>query len=89
MSEWIVVGVLDGTFVAPDGVEFENVQVIARVFVGQSESPWAALVRDAKVETHINQLLAYRSKGRAEHIVAYELTGKRIELDGVTVKDCG
>lgn len=84
MSEWIVIGILDGFFWAWDCEQYENAQEIARVTTEQGESPWAALARQAEGDDYIRDLLSYRSKLRAENIIAYELTGKRLELE----EDC-
>lgn len=81
MAEWIVVGILDGVFVAPNGQRFENTQVIARVWAQEGEKVWDALARQIDGDKYIVELLSHRSKDRAQHIIAYELTGKRQELD--------
>lgn len=78
---WLILGNLDGNYVAPDGKEFENVQLIARVSTRSNETPWQALSRQAREDTYIAELLNHRSKGRWESITAYELTGTRLEPD--------
>lgn len=78
---WVILGDLGGTYVGPDGKEFDNVQVIARVFVQSNETPWQALSRQAREDTYIAELLRHRSKGRWESITAYQLTGTRLEPD--------
>lgn len=77
--EWLILGILEGSFTAPDGREFENVQVIAHVSTEFDETPWQALARQAEQDTCIAQLLLNRSKGRWESIIAYELKGTRLE----------
>ena len=80
--QWMVVGLLDGTFLAPDGKHFDNAQVIARVHTGPGESVWEALDRQAESgDGYITELMKYREKGRWEYIIAYELTGVRLEHD--------
>jgi hypothetical protein len=76
---WIVIGVLDGTYSTPDGKRFENIQVLARVSPLPNENVWQALARQAEQDTYIKELLLYRAKGRWESIIAYELTGARLE----------
>jgi hypothetical protein len=76
---WIVIGILEGTYLTPDGKRFDNAQVIARVSTLPGENVWEALVRQAESDTYIKELLSYREKGRWESIVAYELTGVRLE----------
>jgi hypothetical protein len=76
---WIVIGILEGSYVTPDRRRFENVQVIARVSTLPDESVWEALVREAESNSYIKELLAYGENGRWESIIAYELTGVRLE----------
>ena len=83
---WIIIGILDGTHVTPDGKRFENVQVIARASTQPNESVWQALVRQAENDTYIADLLSYRSKGSWESIIAYELMGTRLEPDEAGVQ---
>ena len=80
--EWLILGVLDGSFVAPNGKEFENTQVIARVSAGAAETPWQALARQAKQDGYIAELLSHRSKGRWESLIAYGLQGTLLEPSG-------
>ncbi len=79
--QWMVIGLLDGTFLTPDGKHFDNAQVIARVHTGPGESVWEALDRRAESEAYISELMSYREKGRWEYIIAYELTGVRLDHD--------
>ena len=60
--QWIVIGLLDGTFLAPDGKHFDNAQVIARVHTGPGESVWEALDRQAEGDKYIPELMSYREK---------------------------
>lgn len=83
---WIVIGILEGSYLAPDGKIFENAQVITRVSILPNENVWEALARQAESYTYIKELLAYREKGRWESIVAYELTGVRLEPESQDVR---
>lgn len=83
---WIVIGILEGSYLAPDGKRFKNTQVITRVSTLPNENVWEALARQAESDTYIKELLSYREKGRWEFIVAYELTGVRLEPESPDVR---
>lgn len=77
--QWVIIGILDGNFVAPDGREFENAQVIAQVSTQTGETPWQALARQGQRDSYVAELLLHRSKGNWESLIAYELIGTRLE----------
>lgn len=81
-----MIGILDGSYVTPDRRRFENAQVIARVSTLPNESVWEALAREAESSSYIKELIAYREKGRWESLVAYELTGVRLEPESQDVR---
>jgi hypothetical protein len=83
---WIVIGNLEGAYRTPDGRNFENSQVIARVSTLPDEKVWEALARQAESDTYIKELLSYREKERWESIVAYELTGMRLEPESQDIR---
>ena len=77
----MVIGILEGTYLTPDGRRFENTQVIGRVSTLPNENVWQALTRQAESDSYVRELLSYREKGRWESIIAYELSGTRLEPD--------
>jgi hypothetical protein len=83
---WIVIGILEGSYLAPDGKRFENAQIITRVTTFPGENVWEALARQAESDSYIKELLSYREKGRWESIVAYELTGMRLEPESQDIR---